>query len=342
MQTSRKKTVVACPFPQSLETVFLPEHLEELKSVTDFRFLGDGPVDEKILDKHIEEAFALIGQMPLPLERLEKARNLKVIFNVEGNFYQNIDYNYCFSRNIYVLNCGAVYAKPVAEMGLGFAIDLARGITREDRFFRAGRETYLGAGCRDSILLSGSEVGLVGFGNLGRALMELLQPFGCRIRIYDPWLPDNVIQEAGGEPVALEELLSSSRFIFVLSAATSENRNFLNHDKLSLIRKDSFFILLSRAAVVDFDALEALTSQGAFSAAVDVFPQEPMPSDHPVRKNENIILSPHRAGGIPQAFSLIGEMVLDDLKLLLRGLPPVRMQKAVFETVMRMESKPAG
>ncbi len=337
-----KKTVIACPFPQKLETVFSEKKLKQLKELTDFRFLGNGEVEYSKLDENISDAFALIGQMDLPRERLERAPNLKVIFNVEGNFYQNIDYDYCFRNNIYVLNCGVVYSKPVAEMGLSFAIDLARGITREDRRFRNNEETYLGDGCRDSVLLSGSDIGFIGFGNLGRALLKLLKPFNCRIKIYDPWIPENVIMENNCIPSSLDEVLSSSRFIFVIAGITKENQGFLNREKLSLIKKDSFFILLSRAAAVDFDVLVDFVSEGRFTAAVDVFPEEPMPQNHRVRKLENMILSPHRAGGIPQAFDLIGEMVVDDLSLLLQGLAPVRMQKALFETVKSMISKPAG
>ncbi len=339
---ANKKTVIACPFPQKLETVFTEKKLAELNDLADFRFLGNGEVDYEELDKNLPDAFALIGQMDMPLERLEKASNLKVIFNVEGNFYQNIDYDYCFKNNIYVLNCGIVYSKPVAEMGLGFALDLARGVTREDRRFRNGKETYLGNGCRDSILLSGSEVGMIGFGNLGRALLNLLKPFNCRIKIFDPWIPDNVIIENNCIPASLDDVLGSSQFIFVLAGVTTENQGFLNSEKLSLIKNNAFFILLSRAAAVDFDALVEFVSRGRFSAAVDVFPEEPVPADHRVRKLDNMILSPHRAGGIPQAFELIGEMVVDDLTLLLKGLAPLRMQKALFETVKSLISKPAG
>ena len=337
-----KKTVIACPFPQSLDNIFSAENLAKMKNLVDFKILGDGKVDYTELDKLLPDAFALIGQMDMPKERLEKAPKLKVIFNVEGNFYQNIDYDYCFKNNIYVLNCGIVYSKPVAEMGLCFALDLARGVTKEDRKFRKGKESYLGDSCKDSVLLAGNDVGFIGFGNLGKALLALLKPFHCNIKIYDPWIPDNVIIENNCIPASLDEVLSSSKFIFVLAGVTKENTGFLDREKFSLIGKDAFFMLLSRAAAVDFEALLDFVANGKFSAAVDVFPEEPMPVNHPVRNISNMILSPHRAGGIPQAFDLIGEMVIDDLSLLLRGLPPVRMQKAVYETVKSFISKPAG
>lgn len=337
-----KYKVIAAPNPQSLKTVFPGDLMTELENAVDLEYHGDGPVDYDRLDASLEDCVALIGQMNLPEERLRKAPNLKAIFNVEGNFYQNIDYDYCFKNNIHVLNCGGAYSQAVAEMSLGMALDLARGMSREDRRFRAGTETYLGEGCRDSVLLSGSEVGFIGFGNLGRAMLLLLAPFHCRIRIFDPWIPDSVIEEQGCIPSSLEEVLSKNQFIFVFAGVTKENQGFLNKEKLNLIGKDAFFILMSRAAVVDFEALNALTLAGKFTAASDVFPIEPMPANHTVRKNENLLLSPHRAGGIPQAFEMIGRMVLDDLSLILRGLPPIRMQKAQWETVKSFASKPAG
>jgi phosphoglycerate dehydrogenase-like enzyme len=242
---------------------------------------------------------------------------------------------------LYVLNCGKAYALAVAEMALGFAIDLGRGITREDRRARSGNEKYLAEGCLDSVLLSGSDAGIIGFGFLGKALAKLLAPFRCRVRVYDPWVPDSTIIEYGCIPAVLEDVLRESRFVFVMAGVTKNNQGFLNAEKLSLIKKDSFFILMSRAAIVDFEALCGLTEEGRFTAATDVFPEEPIPRDHRIRKNENILLSTHRAGGIPQAFTRIGEMVIDDLSLILRGLPPLRMQVAMRETVKNLISKPA-
>jgi phosphoglycerate dehydrogenase-like enzyme len=337
-----KKKVVAAPHPQRLDLVFPGTLMTQLKKKVQLEFLGDGPVDYQRLDEHLDGTVALIGQMDLPVERLKKAPDLKAIFNVEGNFYQNIDYDYCFKRNIHVLNCGGAYSQAVAEMSLGMALDLCRGIKREDRRFREGREVYLADGCQDSVLLSGSEVGFIGFGNLGRAMVKLLEPFHCSVKIYDPWIPDSVIEEAGCIPATLDEVLKTTRFIFVFAGVTKENQGFLNREKLEMIRKDAFFLLMSRAAVVDFDALCELTALGAFTAATDVFPMEPLAVSHPARSNEHLLLSAHRAGGIPQAFRLIGRMVLDDMDLILRGLPPVRMQRAQWETVKSFASKPAG
>jgi hypothetical protein len=101
-------------------------------------------------------------------------------------------------------------------------------------------------------------------------------------------------------------------------------------------------VLVSRAGVVDFEALVAEVRSGRLQAAVDVWPEEPMPPDAPLRAEEGVVLSAHRAGALTAAFRLIGEMVLDDLGQIERGLPPARMQVAARELVGRYRNKPAA
>ena len=102
------------------------------------------------------------------------------------------------------------------------------------------------------------------------------------------------------------------------------------------------FILLSRAGVVDFDALMAAVARGHILAASDVFPQEPLPPDHPVRSLEGFLLSAHRAGALDVAFTRMGDMVLEDMALLDKGLPPQLCKRAERETVNRMRSRPVS
>jgi phosphoglycerate dehydrogenase-like enzyme len=108
------------------------------------------------------------------------------------------------------------------------------------------------------------------------------------------------------------------------------------------MRKGAAFILLSRADVVDFPALMAAVEAGHIVAASDVYPQEPLPLDHPVRKLPGFVRSAHRAGALDSAFLKMGDMVLEDMALMDRGLPPMRCKRAERETVSRMRSKPVS
>ena len=94
-----------------------------------------------------------------------------------------------------------------------------------------------------------------------------------------------------------------------------------------------------RAGVVDFEALTDVARSGHLKVATDVFPEEPFAKDHPIRDLPNVVLSAHRSGGIQEAFYEIGRMVLADVELLLRGLPPISCRIAQPETVRRFRSK---
>lgn len=342
-QATRDRPVVLLrPAPQVIERIFSEDALRRLKeryTVID----AEADPSEEAIEACLPDVFAIIGQPDLPADRLERAPRLRAILNVEGNFFQNVDYEAAFSLGINVVACSPVYAQPVAEHALGLAIDLARGISREDRAFREGRERYVASGNQDAILLHGSEMGILGYGNIGRKLLPLLVPFRpSRVRCFDPWLPDAVIREAGMEPASLEEVLATSRFLFILATVTQESTHLLNAENMKLIPGGARVVLSSRAAVVDFDALVRHVAEGRFLCATDVWPVEPAPADHPARQLEGMVLSAHRAGGIPSVFHEIGEMVLDDLDLMAGGLPPVRNQMAARELVSRYRSRPVG
>ena len=333
--------VISAPEPRSLELIFTKD--SEAKLRRDYQiFEGQGPTVSKVVEEHIAEASFIIGQPELPRQILQQAKKLKAILNVESNFLDNMDYDYCFSHGIHVLTTGRVFAAPVAEIGLGMALSLERNISGADRAFRAGKELWGGDGNTEARLMSGGNIGFIGFGDLGRALHRLLAGFRATIRVFDPWLPAGVLEDQGVEPVPLDDVLTKSDVIFVVASVTSDNGGFLGAAEFAKMRTGTSIVLLSRAGVVDFDALMAAVKSGHIRAASDVFPEEPLPADHPVRKLEGFILSAHRAGALDVAFKQMGKMVLDDMGLMTRGLPPVTCRRAERETVLRMRSKPVS
>lgn len=328
------------PHPRSKELIFREDQWQQLQSLGKIISHEGERMPAEMVERYLPETVAVIGQTDLPADRLSRASKLKAILNVEGNFLPNVDYDTCFKSGIHVLAAAPAFSLPVAECALAFALDLVRGITSADRDFRAGREKYGLEGNQEGFSLSGSAVGIIGFGNLGRALLPLLAPFHCHIRVYDPWLPHSLIRENHCEPAGLDELLSSSRVIFILAAVTSENEGFIGEREFSLIQPGSAVLLMSRAAVVDFEAFLRQVKAGRFRAATDVFPVEPVPADDPVRQIEGLLLSAHRTGGIRDSLYRIGEMTVDDLSLIMSGFPPVRMQAARRETAVLYRSLP--
>jgi phosphoglycerate dehydrogenase-like enzyme len=331
------------PYPRPLDLIFTPRDRGRLEALAPVAWHDGPPLAEAEVEDRLGEAFAIVGQTALPKARLERAPRLRAVVNVEGNFLPNVDYGECFRRDIHVLSIGPVFGRAVAEMALGLALAAARDIPRGDAEVRAGTEVLYDEGVnQSSFLLSGKTLGLVGCGTLGEALLPLLAPFGGELLVHDPWLQDAVIRSLGAVPAGLEELFSRSRVVFVLAAATSENEGKIGAAQLAAMRRGSVLVLVSRAAVVDWQALLEAAASGHVKLATDVFPEEPLPSDEPARRLGSGVLSAHRAGNVPEVWPQVGEMVVDDLEWIMRGLPPRRLARALPETVGRLRSRPVG
>jgi len=332
-------TVLLDPHPRKKEDIFTTAAQQELSAVHQL-IEFDGSKRSDFYQKHIGDADFIIGHADLEAPLLKQAKKLKAVFNVEGNFMPNIDYQFCFSRGIRVLTPSSVFSVPVAEIAIGMLLSLARGIHSAHGDFVKGKELYGLAGNTESELISGAELGFIGFGDLGKAIHKLLQGFRPNVRVFDPWLTESFLLGEGVVPASLEEVLATSRFVFVVAAVTENNSGMLNSAKLDLMQHGAGLLLLNRAAIADFEALAEYTAQGKICLATDVFPEEPLALDHPIRKSPNVLLSAHRAGALNSALLEMGDLVLEDLKLMEQGLPPQNCKRAEPETVASLRSKP--
>src|SRR5580704_14403291 len=204
--------IVIDPQPRALDEIFEAKVWARLESLGELAIHeGSGRMPAERFESYLSDMALLIGQSDMPKARLNRARKLSAIINVETNFLQNVDYETCFERGIHVLAPGSAFARPVAEMALGMAIDLCRGVTAADRAMRRGDEKWLLDGAAGSFSLYGARVGLIGFGDLARAFVPLVQPFGCPIKAYDPWVSDHFMAGFGVASAFLEEVLKTSQ-----------------------------------------------------------------------------------------------------------------------------------
>ena len=327
------------PFPRTESMLYTPDCAARLRRLGTVIAHWGSRAPDSLVEACLPEMTVLVGQTPMPAERLERAGKLRAIINVKGNWEPTVDYARAQSRNIYVLSIAPAMAPAVAEFCLGQAISLLRGLNNADAVFRQGHENYGIEGNREAKTLFRANVSLLGYGNLGRALVPLLRPFDVRLTVHDPWLPDGYLRAEGVEPAELDTALSRADILFILAGVTLENQGFLDRDKLSLIPPDASVVLASRAEIVNFDDFVDLAASGAFRAAVDVFPREPVPANTVWRTSPNVVFSAHLAGGIAASYARIREMLLDDIGQILKGLPPSRLQRADPEIAARMRSR---
>jgi len=329
------------PHPRSTDLLFDTATKSRLEKLGHVIWHDGSPLSDTEIDRCLPETTILIGQSALSRERLDRAPKLKAVFNVESNFLPNVDYEECFRRGIYVLSTAPVFARPVAEMALGMALSLARRIHQADAAIRSGSETLYGEGDNfDSILLTDRTLAVIGYGNVGRALVSLLRPFGRKILVHDPWIHSSILAEHDVVPSTLGECFEKADAVFLAGAVTTENEGKIGRSHFEKMKKGSLVLLMSRSGMVNFDELLDCAECGHLRAGIDVWPDEPIPEDHRARKIPNTILQAHRAGNIPEIWPLMGQMVVDDVELILQGLPPQRCQRAQWETVAKLRSKP--
>lgn len=333
-----KPTLLLDPNFRLLNVVFTPADLARIHAAADVRWGKDEPCPPAELDAMAGEIeYIVCGHWRHG--NVARFPKLRAILEVGGGFPSphDLDYAACFARGIRVLSCAPAFGPYVAELGLGLALACARQIAWTDQAFRHGMpqwsHTEFDTEIGTPFTLFGKQAGFIGFGGLARSLRPLLAPFGMPIQAYDPWLTDTYLRNQGVAPVDLDTLLSTSRVIFVLAVPSSSNRALLDREKIALIQRDAVLILISRSHLVDFEALTEALLAGRFRAGIDVFPQEPLPQEHPIRKTPFAVLSSHRAGAMGESLLNVGRITADDIEALCTGKVPFAMQQAQPEFI---------
>jgi len=218
------------------------------------------------------------------------------------------------------------WSPTVAELALTMALSVLRRTPDYHEAMRAGREKWVQQipGDLDPTerQLTGRSVGVIGFGAIGQRFAELLQPFRCTLRTYDPFIPEPIAAKLGAAKVELHELLRESEVVVIAAASNPGTTHLIGANEIAMLQKNAVLVLISRAALVDTAALVARLKKGDMFAAIEVFDKEPLLLDHPLRSLKNAYLTPHRAGGLMD--SVVNRVVawlVEDLEAVLAGKP---------------------
>lgn len=332
-----KPTIILSPEWRSVDELFSADALQDLHARFDIVWGQDGTIPDDLYRQILPKAHTVIAAQPrIAKEDLANAPALKAVIEVSGAFPETIDYHACAEADVEVLSCSPGFRESVAEMGLAMLLAGARGLVDEHEAFRKGSERWLQDRPATDFSLYRSTVGFVGFGQISQEMTRLLAAFGTRVLATDPWLSQDAADRFGVELVPLEELVTSCRAVIVAAVPTRDNHHLINADLLATIPDQTLVILLSRAHLLDLDAMVVEVGRGRLRFISDVFPEEPLPADHPVRQMSDVILSPHRAAAVAGGRQLIGDMILDDLCAMLEGDKTRRLAKASLASVGRM------
>jgi phosphoglycerate dehydrogenase-like enzyme len=287
---------------------------------------SEDPLEAERLRGRIGDGFdALIvchGAPYVDASVLDRAPGLKLIGELEGDRFGNrIDVEAATARGIHVVDTTHGSSLPVAEWALALMLIGLRNAGAQFRRLIGGEEfrrSHDDPGYRTGELTARS-VGLIGFGHIGRRLVELLQPFSCSVMVYDPYVSKEVAQALHVELAPLERVMAEPAVVVCTAPLTPRTRRMIGASELELLKADSVFVNVSRGAIVDPDALIERARRGDIRVCLDVFDPEPIPAGSPIRDLPNVFLSPHIAGVTAACRPRFFSFMVDELERMLAG-----------------------
>jgi phosphoglycerate dehydrogenase-like enzyme len=292
---SRPKIAFADDVHESMLDIFR----EELPDGFDLEILAHNTPDEK--DRLVESAdYVLVWAGDISKEALANASRLKLIQKC-GQGLDNLPVEEARILGIPVANAGGTNSTAVAEMAILLMLAVYRRLTQIDTALRSG--IFYKYELRTHFHeIEGKTVGIVGLGTIGKKVAQRLGGFECRRIYYDIVRPDRVVEQAlGVEFMPLNDLLRQADILTLHVPLTADTRRLIDAESLSIMKSTSVVINSSRGPVVDQEALYSALVEGRIAGAgLDVFEKEP-PLDSPLLHMDQVILSPHIAGGTIEA-----------------------------------------
>jgi D-3-phosphoglycerate dehydrogenase len=266
------------------------------------------------------QGFAVIVMMrertPFPRQVIEGLPDLKLLITT-GARNNSIDLKAAAERGVTVCGTGGA-GNPTAGIVFGLMLELTRHIGFENARLKAGAlwQTTIG---RD---LEGLTLGIVGFGKLGHRVATIANAFGMKVIAWSQNLTPDKAKEGGAEYASKEDLFRNSDFVSIHYQLSDRSRGLITGADIARMKPSAYLINTARAPIVDQAALlKALQEKKIAGAGLDVFEVEPLPLDHPYRKLDNVVITPHLGYVSEQNYRKYFVDIVEDIRAWLDGKP---------------------
>ena len=300
--------------PLEVDREIIENHKEKIESLDhEFEYFEESArSDEEKIERLKDADIAIITNKPLTSQVIN---NTKLdLIDVAFTGVDHVDLDACKEKGIKVLNASGYSDDSVAELVIGLTISVLRKFNENRSNIFNGENNYL-----LGEPIKGKTFGIIGTGNIGSKLIDLLSVFGCKI-IACSRTEKKEIKAKGVEYVDLPTLLKESDIVSLHIPNNKETKGFLGEEELDLMKEGAVLINCARGAVVDNDYLAKLLNEDKLRAGIDVFDMEPpLPEDYPLRNAKNVILTNHVAFYTKEAMEIRADIVFDNLYQYLEG-----------------------
>jgi len=314
----------------------LMEQLEGMGSVSRFNFDSDIP-GKDLAEKLTGVDYVIASVTPtFSADFFRENDDVKLIAR-HGIGCDNVDLDAATDAGVVVTRVGGEFERDaVAELTVALMMTCIRDVIPAARAVERSqwprRKEFVG------LELSGMEVGIVGYGNIGSRVAEIVQNgFGAEVSAYDPNIASPVIRNTGVRPVGFEEVLSNSDLLSFNASLNSENYHFIGEDEFNLMKDGVIIVNTARGELLERPAfVEALTSGKVRCAGTDVLEQEPPGEDNPLRSLDNFYILPHVGSYTEKSLRAMDEKMVEDVKDILKEEIP---RELVNPKVLRKKNR---
>ncbi len=297
--------------------------LERLESVCDITV--EKITDEDTLAAEIKDFEAVIvpysNNMLVSEKVIDNAENLKLIASSYGGTRQNIADIYAIKKNICVIHTGASRGRPMAEFTLALALTSMLRIANYHADMTLGNEAWPRMKYPRTRILYNRKVSIIGYGRIGKAIADLFKCFTADISVVSNHLSEIDAQAANLKKISLNEAFESSEVIILAGGNTRETFHLIGKKQFELMKENALFINIARGQMVDQSAMISVAEKRPIFLALDVFENEPLESDSPLRKLSNVLITPHRANNSIE-FEERWQCLADEFELFANGKTP--------------------
>ena len=289
-----------------------------LPSDTEIQVFRDRLFDEDAIVERLRDfeiVMAMRERTPFPRSLLERLPKLKLL-TTTSMLNRAINVEAGLELDITVCGTGSV-PSPTVDLTWGLILALLRYIPQEDKAIRDGRwQVSMGIGLQDKVL------GVVGLGNLGSKVAIVGKAFGMNVIAWSRNLTAERTAQFGVTLVTKDELFSQSDVVTVHMVLSDRSRGLIGAPDLARMKPTAYLINTSRGPIVDEKALVEALEKGAIAGAgLDVFDQEPLPLDHPLRHLENVVVTPHIGYVTTETYDVFFRDTVENIQAFLNGHP---------------------
>jgi phosphoglycerate dehydrogenase-like enzyme len=261
---------------------------------------------------------AMRERSAFPAALIERLPRLRMIA-LTGARTWTLDIDACSKQGVVVCNTGAAQAAAAtAELALGLLLAAARALPAADASMRDGR---FQAGVPAGLVLEGRTLGILGLGKIGARMARYGQALGMRVLAWSENLTDETAAAAGATRVDKQALLAEADAVSLHLVLSERTRGILSAPDLAGMKRGAILVNTSRGPLVDEAALMERLEAGALTAALDVYGEEPLPADHPLRRLPNVVLTPHQGYATREVYAQFYRESIDNVLAYLDGRP---------------------